>query len=192
MNPEQNFPQLQMILSSEKLNVRPSVNLPAGYAIRAYQPGDETRFYKLMELAGWPDWDQAKLKPWLYRILPEGWYMVTDPKDGEIVATAMATHDPTWVVPFCGEIGWVATHPAHTGQGIGTAVVAAVTTRFIEIGYRQIHLFTEHWRLPAIKIYLKLGYVPLVDADEVKSLWQHIFQKLTWPGKLESFVIHWS
>jgi hypothetical protein len=81
---------------------------PHGYILRTYQPGDESGFFQLMALAGWPDWDAERLKPWLYRILPRGWFMAVDQESDEIMATSMATHDPTWQVPFCAELGWVA------------------------------------------------------------------------------------
>ena len=37
---------------------------------------------------------------------------------------------------------------------------AAVTRSLVQRGYSRIFLTTDDWRLPAIAIYLKLGYVP--------------------------------
>ena len=107
--------------------------------------------------------------------------MVVTEAEDLIVATAMATHDPTWLRPFSGEVGWVAGDPAHRGCGLGTAVVAAVTARFIEIGYPSIHLFTEHYRLPALAIYLRLDYRPLLYRPEMVDLWQAVCAKLQRP-----------
>jgi mycothiol synthase len=131
-----------------------------------------------MELAGWPGWDHEKLKPWLYRILPEGWFMAIHDETHHISATCMATHDPTWIRPFCGELAWLAADPDHAGKGLGMAVAATVTRRFIEAGYRTIHFYTEHYRLAAIKIYLKLGYVPYLDPPEAFDIWEEICTKL--------------
>jgi mycothiol synthase len=107
--------------------------------------------------------------------------MAVHQASGQIVTTAMATHDPTWMVPFCGEVGWVAGDPAHAGRGLGMAVCAAVTARCIEIGYRHIHLYTEHWRLPALKIYLMLGYVPYLYIPEMPERWRDVCAQLGWP-----------
>jgi len=63
-------PQLQMVWPSSRLSQPPPVVLPPGYRLRPYQPGDETRFFEVMALAGWPGWDEERLKPWLYRMLP--------------------------------------------------------------------------------------------------------------------------
>jgi mycothiol synthase len=176
--------KVQMVWPEHLFNSPPSIELLPGYRLRTYQPGDEIRFYKIMKLAGWSGWDVEKLKPWLYRILPEGWYMAIHEESDEIVSTCMATHDHTWQMPFCGEVGWTATHPAHTDQGLGTAVVSAVTVRFLEAGYRNIHLYTEVWRLGALKIYLKLGYTPFIHSSDDEDLWREIYDQLGLPLSL--------
>ncbi len=153
--------------------------LPEGYTLRTYQPGDETGFYALMEAVGWTGWDQDRLHPWLYRILPGGWFFAVH--EGKIIGTCMATHDPTWELPFCGEVGWTAVHPDHQGRGVGTALVGAVIARFLEAGYARIHLYTEVWRMAALQVYLRLGFVPyLVSAGSVGN-WEQICAELNWP-----------
>lgn len=155
--------------------------LPEGYHLCTFQPGDEAGFYRVMALAGWPDWDADRLRPWLYRILPDGWFMVEEESSGAIVATSMATHDPTWQIPFCGEVGWTAADPAHSGRGLGTAVVHAVVNRFLAAGYSCIHLYTEHWRYAALKIYLRLGFLPYLDPPDAVGHWENICRQLDWP-----------
>ncbi len=181
-----------MVWPTRLVDEAPPVRLPPGYTLRTYRPGDEPRFYEIMALAGWPGWDEEKLRPWLWRILPAGWFMAVHQASDEVVATGMATHDPTWRHPFCGEMGWLAADPAHTGRGLGLALSAAVTARFLEIGYRCIHLYTEPWRLPALKIYLKLGYVPLLDAPEAPDCWRAICAELDWPCSPETWTAAWS
>ena len=44
-----------------------------------------------------------------------------------------------------------------------------------------IYLSTDDWRLPAIKVYLKLGYEPLLYADDMKGRWKAVCGKLGWP-----------
>jgi len=64
-------------------------------------------------------------------------------------------------------MGWLAGDPAHAGKGLGMAVSTAVTTRLIDAGYRNIHPYTEDWRLAALKTYLKVGYVPFLCSLEM-------------------------
>jgi mycothiol synthase len=93
----------------------------------------------------------------------------------------MALHNYKGKYPFWGELGWLAVDPAHSGKGLGMAVSAAVTARFIAAGYRRIHLFTEDFRLAALKTYLKLGYVPFLCSPGTEDRWRIICQELGWP-----------
>jgi mycothiol synthase len=183
-----NQDQVQM-LWPEHRQVSPSqYQPPKGYHLRTFHPSDSPNYFRLMEQVGWPGWDDAKLRPWLYRILPDGWFMLVEEKTSDIVATCMATHDPTWQVPFCGEVGWTAAHPAHRGKGLGTVVVGAVMARFIEAGYTRIHLYTEEWRYAALKMYLKLGFVPYLDPPQSIDQWQRICSELDWPFTPDKWV----
>ena len=181
MNESETYTQLQMVWPEHLLNVPPAILLHSGYTLRTYHQGDEPLFYKVMELAGWPGWNDEKLLPWLSKILPEGWFMVVHKKRTEIVATAMCLHNYKESNPFQGELGWLACDPAHAGQGLGMAVSAAVTARLIDAGYRNIHLYTEDYRLPALKTYLKLGYIPFLYTPEMPERWKAICAQLQWP-----------
>jgi mycothiol synthase len=155
-------------------------NLPKGVVLRTYQPGDEPGFFALMDAAGWPGWDEDRLRPWLYRILPKGWFMLVNGASGEIIGTCMTTHDPTWQAPFCGEVGWTAVHPQRQGKGLGAILVAAVVERFLQAGYDCIHLYTEIWRFAALKMYLKLGFIPYLDPPGPLDQWRSICSQLGW------------
>ena len=85
--------QLQMVWPEHLLSAPPAAPLPPGYTLRTYRPGDEPRFYEVMALAGWPGWDDEKLRPWLARIPPGSWFMVVHEASDQIVATAMGLHD---------------------------------------------------------------------------------------------------
>jgi len=176
----ENLPQLRMIWPENLISHPPEVNLPSGYSIRVYLPGDDARFFEIMELAGWDGWNEEMLQPWLAKILPDGWFMVIDEKTDEIVATAMALHNYKGTYPFWGDLGWLAVDPGHGGKGLGLNVSAAVTSRFIEGGYRKIQLFTEDYRLPALKTYLKLGYIPSLYTGGMLERWEAICTKLDW------------
>jgi mycothiol synthase len=172
-----------MIWPADRLGARLDPAVPSGYELRPYQPGDEAGFFKVMELAGFGVWTAESLKPWRLKILPDGWFLIVYRATGEIVATTMATHNPTDLHPFGGELGWVAGHPAHAGRGLGLATCTAATARFLRAGYRRIYLSTDDFRLPAIKTYLKLGYVPFpaTDSDDHPARWQAVLEKLNWP-----------
>jgi mycothiol synthase len=178
---EQPYAQLQMVWPTEQLSKLPEICLPAGYMLRTYQPGDEPGWYRLMDLAGWPGWDDETLQPWIARVLPESWFVLLHTGSGQIVASAMGIHDHSDLHPFGGELGWVCADPDHAGRGLGLAVSSAVTRRLISAGYRDIHLKTDDHRLPALKTYFKLGYVPFLFLPEMQERWQAVCEQLNWP-----------
>ena len=111
--------------------------------------------------------------------------MVVHKESGKIVTTAMALRSDAY--PAGGELGWFAGDPAHAGKGLGLAVAAAVTAHFINVGCRNIHLYTEHWRLAALKTYLKLGYIPFLYTPEMPERWRAICAQLQWPFTPEAW-----
>jgi mycothiol synthase len=169
-----------MVWPERLLDAPPVVLPPMGYSVRVYRPGDEPRFYEIMALAGWKGWDDHILQPSLAKIIPGGWFMAVHDRTHEIVATAMASHNCRGEYPFWGELGWLAGDPANSGKGLGMAVSAAVTARFVAAGHRRIHLFTEDFRLAALKTYLKLGYVPFLYSPDMQYRWKTICEQLGW------------
>lgn len=178
---KQEKPQLQMVWRpDEPINYIDPQTL-AGYRIRTYQVGDEDAFLWLMGDGDFGAWDEEKLHFNMARILPDGWFFAVEEHSLQVVGTAMCLHNYTGHTPFTGDVGWVACTPAHRGHGLGYALSAHVTNRFLDAGYRLIQLHTEHYRLPAIKTYLKLGYCPLLGARGVDKLWLDVCATVGWP-----------
>ncbi|MCX6647163.1 MAG: GNAT family N-acetyltransferase [bacterium] len=187
-NLNESGPQLQMIWPQHLLKKPPIISLADGYYLRTYFPGDENEWFKLMGLAGWPGWDHAMLAPWMARVLPKCWFMLVSKADEHIIGSAMGLHEHTDLHQFGGQLGWVACNPKHSGRKLGMAVCAAVTSRLISIGYKDIHLGTEDFRLPALKTYLKLGYVPFIYSPGMSRRWENICNKLEWPIKNNDWI----
>ena len=185
----ENEPQLQMLWPLGELKNPPAVTVQPGYTMRTYQPSDKPAVFNLMAQVGWHGWDNARLQPWLWRVVPDGWFLIFDDASNELVASAMAIHDDTWVVPSCGEIGWVCASPQHAGVGLGKAVSAAVVARLIAGGYQHIHLYTEHFRLAALKIYLDMGFRP-IPMPETDQLWKTVCEQLNWPHRPDEWQLH--
>jgi len=185
-NPDDS-PQLRLVWPKYKLQTPPLISLPDGYYVRLYRQGDQVHFYRLMHSVGWDDWNDEKLSYSLNRILPDGWFMVIHESSDEIVASAMALHNYKGYNPFWGELGWLVGAPNHAGHSLGMAVSACVVRRFMEAGYRLINLYTEDFRLAALKSYLKLGFVPLIEPDD-KERWHGILEPLNWPMDVDTWA----
>ena len=64
-----------------------------------------------------------------------------------------------------GELNHVAILPAYEGQGLARPFLGAVLRRFVESGHTGCVLGTETSRLPAISLYLRMGFLPDLLTD---------------------------
>jgi len=174
--------QLQMLLPAERARAIPVWTPPAGYVVRAYQPGDEVGWSKLLVERGFDEWGdiprllEMGLKP-IERL--EGSRLVVH-ESGEIVAATMASQRTA--EPLVGALDFVVGSPEHAGKGLGYGVCAAVVAYLVERGYPLIVLGTDDWRLAAIVTYLKLGFEPDLEHDaDMPERWAKILAELKWP-----------
>jgi RimJ/RimL family protein N-acetyltransferase len=65
-------------------------------------------------------------------------------------------------------IGAVYTPPAHRRLGYGTAVVATLSQRMLDLGRRACYLFTDLANPTSNQIYEKIGYQPVADLDDIR------------------------
>jgi len=172
--------QLWMVWPEAGLKGSVDPLIPDGYFIRTHQTDDDHSFIALMALMDFDPWTKDKHDYNVSRILPEGWFFAVEAKSNSVIGTAMCLHNYSGQSPFTGDLGWLACHPEHRGKGLGYSLSACVTNRFRDAGYCRIQLHTEYYRLPAIKTYLKLGYVPVLYCQEVYELWDEACQKLDW------------
>ena len=173
--------QLRMIWPGDRLQSPPTVTIHPDYEVRTFQHGsaeDLNGWYRLMDVAGFGVWDEARLAPILAQILPNGWFFAVHRATGVLASSAMACHELRPLHPFGGALNWVCGDPAHSGKGLGTSVCAAVTARLLAAGYENVYLLTDDFRLPAISIYLRLGYQPLLHAPDMAERWQAVYDKL--------------
>lgn len=171
-------PQLRMLLSP--LGEVAPVRLPEGYGVRTFTEGDEQAWIDVLNsteaLGAW-DLDRAQrvmLGP--VRVVREGVHFITH--DGIAVATSCLTHHDDLEAA---ELGWVATMPAHQGQGLGRQVCLATLDFIRRRGYPAVILFTDDHRLAAVRTYLGLGFRPLMTHDSHPGRWGEVLRLVHWP-----------
>lgn len=155
-------------------------DLPPGYNLRSFREGEEDIYIQLLnrnkELG---EWDLERFKSLLENPLsPRGIYVVT--YDNLPVATACAIDISGKGDKKKGEIYWVAVDPIHQGKNLGMIVCAAAVNHLLKLGYEEICLHTNHWRIPAVKTYLKLGFEPVIDGPDDRFIWVELCEKLKW------------
>jgi len=167
-----------MLLNPRVFKALPEPAVPEGYLLRQYRDSDEADYIRLMHGAGFAHFDSAYVARTRNTVLPDGFFVIEHLASGKLAATAMATHNATAEHPSGGELGWVAGDPQHKGKGLGRAVSAAVLARYAAAGYRRIYLHTDDFRLPAIKIYLDLGFEPFLHRDGMRARWKTLCEQL--------------
>ena len=172
---EQPLPQLQMIWPiGQPAPTVPAV--PNGYELRQLADADEADWIAVMARAGFEDWTPDRLAGMAETILPDGAFVVV--VDERIVATTFAQRKSIPTHPNGGEVGWVAADPDHRGKGLGKVLVAAATGRLIAAGFGDIFLLTDDWRLPAIRVYLDLGFQPHITHETHPARWRTVREQL--------------
>ena len=87
---------------------------------------------------------------------PDGFFMITT--RSKAVGTAFAWRDTMAPDAEC-RLHWLAVHPNHRGKGIGELLVSLVVNFFKETGQNIVTLRTQGHRIPAIRLYSRLGFI---------------------------------
>ena len=169
--------QLRMVRPD--LDNLPKLELPPGYGMRTYQKGDEVHWANIISdsFGGKRRTAQDARNEITEqeRFVPEGLYFAMH--QGTPVGTACAwrqTLDETEV----GYVHMVGVVSAHTGHKLGKWVSLAVLTYFRDSRFRCAMLDTDDFRIPAIKTYLNLGFVPVYLEKGQTKRWRDIFETL--------------
>jgi mycothiol synthase len=97
--------------------------------------------------------------------------------NGRLVATASA--QIRLDAPECGWVRWVATEQDRRREGLGRALVIAVLASAEQAGCREARLHTTTDRLAAIRLYLRLGFEPLLRSGADREAWERVIRLLS-------------
>jgi len=185
---ERELPCLYLMWPGRLPGEAPALEVVEGYVLRAYAGGDDGALRRLLESEGWGVSDE-EWREYKDRILPGGLFVVAD-ASGEVVGTAGAVHNPNpgrYYFPFGGELGYLVVRPEHRGRGLGRALSAAVVRRFLSAGYESVRVCVQGYRLAAVRTYLRLGFVPLLHAEELYERWRRVCERAGWPFEPEGW-----
>jgi mycothiol synthase len=159
----------------------PQVSLPAGFSARCFRKGDEAAWEAIIgDSFGSTFHFQETMKndP---GFRPERiWFAC----EGDTpIATASA-----WVRPEYGEsfgyLHMVGILSSHAGKGIGQQATLLALHQMAAEGRTASVLHTDDFRLPAIRIYSKLGYIPNIEHENHPMRWRAIAERNGWPELL--------
>lgn len=156
----------------------PKIEIPEGYALRTYQPGDEAAWAEIMN-TGVGEWTVGKVREALTgkpQFRDDALFFITF--EGRPVASACA-----WVLePGETEQGYlhmVCALPEHRGKQLGYMVTLAVLHWFRDHGFKEVCLSTDDQRIPALKSYLRLGFEPLYEDDTHRERWEKVMETIS-------------
>ena len=164
--------RLRMI--RESLENIPEFAVPEGYALRWYQPGDETH------------WCNIHAEADAYNRITEDFFgqqFGTDPGALEKrqlyllssvrqpIGTGTAWFD-RFEEELIGRVHWVAMLPEYQGLGLSKPLLTAVCRRLAELGHKRAYLSTAAARRPAIQLYRSFGFVPWIRTEADERAWR--------------------
>ena len=169
----------QLKMARHSLENLPTLQCPEGYHIRTYQQGDEIYWARIMDRV-FVDKDRTAQDAFTEVINqpnfdPDGFCFVIH--EDIPIGTACAWKESLHGKPI-GYIDVLAVLPEHTGRKLGKWLTVFLLHYFKARCMASVMLDTDDFRLPAIKNYLNLGFVPVYAGENHRLRWQNIFKKL--------------
>ena len=174
----------QLLMKWNKAEIS-EFKLPEGYELVQYRRGGTEHLSEEKFREEWigirlADDNLEQMEKWFHTVyddpdVPEdGFFVIL--YDGKIVSNAqiqLGNHEPGTATLHA-----VCTDPAHRGKGLGKIITGAVMKNALERGLSTVYLTTDDFRIPAIRAYLKMGFLPVIFSEDICIRWKKIFDGL--------------
>jgi GNAT superfamily N-acetyltransferase len=165
----------------DNLDDLPSFPLPQRFSIRWYQTGDRAIWENIQKRC---EYDPRPFPQDLFErgfganpaALPERMVFLLD-KAQRPIGTATAWLDENFDGKLYGRVHWVAIVEEFQGRGLAKPLMSIVCSRLRELGHTRACLKTATHRVPAINLYKKFGFVPLVRNEKEAADWRSVAVK---------------
>lgn len=153
---------------------------PAGYHLRAGTKDDAHDMSAVLEEAFAEPWGVERVRSTLLAAddVPRVW-VITDGL--RVVGTASERLLPAQY-PGAGYVHYVGVVGSARGHRLGQVVTEACLYGFSERGLSKAVLETDDFRLPAIRTYLRIGFVPDYRSDLERSTWSTVLRQFDNPN----------
>lgn len=146
------------------------------YSLRTAAPGDYGQLAGLLSEAFGDPWDTQRVAA---EFSPgngvEAIYVAVSPAG--VAATAAARCLPDRY-PEAGYVHYVGARVSDRGRRLGEVVTRRVLVHFAAAGLNQAVLETDDFRLPAVRTYLRLGFVPEPRTPGEARRWSKVLRNL--------------
>ena len=167
--------QPHLLMRRAALTDLPALDLPAGMLLRPATLDDLPGLACLLAAAFTEMlWTPQSVHRALFADLTvKQTWVLEDPEKQALVATASVRLLPERY-PNAGYLHWVGTHPLYRGRKLGKTISLAVLHAFQALGCTSAVLETQDFRLPAIRVYQGLGFVPEHTHESHMPRWRAI------------------
>ena len=154
---------------------------PSNYSVRWFQAGDEESWRKIQTAA--EKFHEINADTFLRVFgrnatwLSQRVCFVLDP-DGRPIGTGAAWFDDNFDGRKWGRVHWMAVMPEHQGRGLGKVLMSRVCHRLRELKHTNAYLITSSARLPAITLYGRFQFDPLIRTEHDRCVWEIINNSL--------------
>jgi len=158
--------------------------LPWGFRTRSMGPEDIDLWVDIWHDVGdtWVDADafrHAFGQDW--NVIAERCFFLED-ENGMAVGCTSAWIDDNYCGESCGRIHWVAIRTKWQGRGLAKAMLSFTLKKLAE-WHDWCYLVTHWYRVPAIRLYQKYGFEPVLDDPVLARNWARV-SEAEGPGKL--------
>ena len=177
---DHSLPYIGLVMRLPTLDDLPEYALPENYDLRWFQSGDEGPWAEIEVSAGEFDNIQDALVGFR-RSYPneedlfERMFFLTD--RGVPFATATAWYGDGAFPPCEGRLHWVAIDSAHQRRGLSYPLVSLALERIKALGHRTVYLTTQTNSWPAVKVYHRFGFVPVLREEAEIEGWRIVSEK---------------
>jgi len=166
---------LRVVMVRRDLEGVPQCAVPEPYRVRWYRPGDE-EVWRAIQIASdeYGEFPPGKFEEQFGRdetVLAQRQLYLCD-ADGRAIGTMTAWFGEARGWQGWGRVHWVAVLPEVQGRGLSKPLMTLTLNRLRELGHRRAYLTTATVRPPAINLYLKFGFQPLVRTDDDRRAWR--------------------
>ena len=165
----------QLVMLRPQLDELPAIPpLPSGYTLRTFADGDMPSLIATLAESFREYWDEARVAREL-TAAPDVQTVYVVAHGDRVIGTASSRFVPARY-PEAGYIHWVGVASEHVRRGIASALLVRVLHEFVERGYPAAVLETDDFRIPAIRSYMKLGFVPVYDVrgEDHRARWSKV------------------
>ena len=167
------IPQLLMLRKS--LKDLPALSLPYPYRARSAEASDGSAWEEIIQEAFGVFVPYASLTE-SPAFRPERVWFIVDEADRPVATAACWVTDD--YPKSCSVLHMVATKPGHTGLHLGAAATLAAMQEAAREGFARMCLRTDLFRVPAIKTYLRLGFVPQILHEAHIDQWKTLLPQV--------------